>query len=82
MLNRKQEPAIYDAVDFDVKLKPYHHFTLDNNVPVYTIDGGAQEVLLLEWVFYAGNAYEQQNIVAATTNFMLKTALRKKRRLP
>ncbi|RFM30232.1 M16 family metallopeptidase [Deminuibacter soli] len=72
MLNRKQEPDIHDAVDFDVTLKPYESFTLDNGVPVYTIDGGAQEVLMLEWVFYAGNWYEQQNIVAATANFMLK----------
>ena len=72
MLNRKQEPEIHDAVDFNVKLKPYTHFTLDNGVPVYAIDGGAQDVLMLEWVFYAGNWHEQQNIVAATTNFMLK----------
>lgn len=78
MLNRKKEPGIQDAVDFDVKLKPYTHFTLDNGVPVYAIDGGAQEVLMLEWVFYAGNWYEQQNIVAATTNFLLKNGTTQK----
>lgn len=55
-----------------LQLKPYEHFTLDNGTDVYTIDAGAQEVLMIEWVFYAGNWYEEKNIVAATTNFMLK----------
>lgn len=72
MINRKTAPAILDAVDMKLQLRPYEYFTLDNGVPVYSIDAGAQEVLLVEWVFYAGNWYEQKNIVAATTNFMLK----------
>ncbi|MFX6937571.1 hypothetical protein ABTH70_19345, partial [Acinetobacter baumannii] len=32
----------------------------------------------IEWVFYAGNWYEQQNIVAATTNFLLKNGTKQK----
>jgi predicted Zn-dependent peptidase len=72
MINRKTSPDIVDAVEFDLKLKPCEQFTLDNGVPVYAVDGGAQEVMQLEWVFYAGNGYEHQNIVAATTNFLLK----------
>jgi zinc protease len=78
MLNRKIAPQILDAVEFDLKLKPVTHFTLDNNVPVYTIDAGAEEVLQLEWVFYAGNWYEEKNIVAATANFMLKNGTKNK----
>ncbi len=78
MVDRKQAPAIHDAVEFDLKLKPYDYFSLDNGVPVYAIDAGAQDVLMVEWVFYAGNWYEQQNIVAATTNFMLKNGTRQK----
>jgi zinc protease len=76
--NRKQAPGIVDAVNMQLRLKPYEHFVLDNNVPVYTIDAGAQEVLMLEWVFYAGNWYEEKNIVAATTNFLLKNGTRQK----
>lgn len=72
MLNRKEPPRIYDATEFDLKLKPCIAFTLDNGVPVYTIDAGSQEVLSVEWVFYAGNWYEEKNIVAATANFLLK----------
>lgn len=61
-----------------LQLKPYNHFTLDNGVPVYSIDAGAQDVLMLEWVFYAGNWYEEKNIVAATANFLLKNGTHQK----
>ncbi len=79
MINRKSAPDIVDAVNMHLHLKPYEHFTLDNGVPVYSIDAGAQDVLLIEWVFYAGNWYEEKNIVAATTNFMLKNGTEKRK---
>ncbi len=72
MINRTQPPAIIDAVDFNLSLKPYEHFTLDNGVPVYMINAGAQDVIQIEWVFFAGNCYEQKSSVAAATNFLLK----------
>ena len=71
-LERKNAPAIVDAVNFKLQLKPYKKFTLKNGVDVYTIDAGAEEVMAVEWVFYAGNWYEDQNLVAASANFMLK----------
>ncbi len=79
MLNRKEAPEIVDAVDFKLQLKPCDRFTLDNGVSVYAIDAGAEEVIMVEWVFYAGNWYEQKNIVAATTNFLLKNGTRQKK---
>lgn len=78
MPDRNSTPEIIDAVNMKLQLKPYEHFTLDNQVPVYSIDAGAQDVLMLEWVFYAGNWYEEKNIVAATTNFMLKNGTKLK----
>jgi len=72
MINRTETPAITDAVDFKLNLKPYDFFTLDNGVPVYSINAGAQDVLQIEWVFYAGNWFEKSNSVAAATNFLLK----------
>ena len=78
MDKRKTAPEIIDAVDMKLQLKPYDFITLDNGVPVYSIDAGAQDVLMIEWVFYAGNWYEQKNIVAATTNFMLKNGTKQK----
>ena len=71
-MNRKTAPHIKDAIEFNLELKPYQHFTLDNGVPVYTIDAGAQEVLQVELVFYAGNWFEQQNSVASATNSLIK----------
>jgi predicted Zn-dependent peptidase len=41
-------------------------------VEVYAVNAGAEKVLSLEWVFFAGNWYEEQNLVAATTNFLLR----------
>lgn len=76
--NRKSAPEIIDAVNMQLELKPYESFTLDNGVPVYTVNGGEQEVLMIELVFFAGNWYEEKNIVAATTNYMLKNGTKQK----
>ncbi len=78
MPNRKIQPAIVDAIDFDLQLKPCALFTLDNGVQVYAVDAGETDVLQIEWVFYAGNFYEHKNIVAGTTNFMLKNGTHSK----
>jgi len=79
MLNRKQAPHIYDPVEFTLKLPPCDKFTLDNGVEVYSVNAGEEEVMLAEWVFFAGNSYEDQNIIAATTNFLLKNGTKNKR---
>lgn len=71
-LNRKLAPPIVDAVNFHLLLKPYRKMVLKNGVEVYCIDAGAEEVMSLEWVFFAGNSWEKQNLVAASTNFLLK----------
>jgi len=71
-LDRKKSPKIVDAVDLNLHLKPCTKYTLKNGVEVYAIDAGAEEVMVVEWVFYAGNWYEEKNLAAAATNFMLK----------
>jgi zinc protease len=72
MLNRTIPPPIKDAVEFNLQLKPYIYFTLDNGVPVYSIDAGTQEVLQIELVFYAGNWFEKNKCVASATNYLVK----------
>ena len=72
MLNRTSPPDIKDAIEFDLELKPYEKFVLDNGIEVYSVDAGAQDVLQMEMVFYAGNSFEKNNAVAATTSYMLK----------
>ncbi len=71
-MNRKIAPLIKDAIDYKLQLKPCEHYTLDNGVPVYSISAGAQDVLQIEMIFYAGNFFELQKGVAAATNFLLK----------
>ena len=78
MIDRKQAPDIVDAVNLNLKLKPADKFVLKNGVEVYTINAGAEEVMSLEWVFFAGNCFEEQNLVAATANYLLRNGTSKK----
>ena len=71
-LNRTQPPHIKNAVELELKLKPYEKSVLNNGAEVYAVNAGAEDVLLVEWVYYAGNSFEQKNITAATANFLLK----------
>lgn len=72
MINRKIAPEIKDAVDFDIMLKPYEKFTLDNGIPVYVIKSDEQDTLQLELVFPGGSWYEPENLVASATNHLMK----------
>lgn len=77
MLNRKQAPPIKNAVDFQLKLKPCQHFTLNNGVELYCLDAGQEDVVQLEWVFWAGNSHETKNLVSGATNHLLKNGTTK-----
>lgn len=77
-INRKKPPVIKDAVELHLELKPYEKYTLRNGVDVYAINAGAEDVLQVEWVYYAGNWYEEQNLVAASANFLLRNGTTKK----
>jgi zinc protease len=72
MPDRTKAPLIIDALDMKMALKPISRYQLNNGVEVYAINAGEEEVLQLELVFAAGNSWEQQNIVAASTNHLLK----------
>jgi predicted Zn-dependent peptidase len=78
MLNRTVAPEITDPVNFNLSLKACTKLVLGNGVEVYAIDAGAEEVLSIEWVFSAGNWFEEKNLVAATTNFLLKNGTSKR----
>lgn len=78
MIDRKIIPPITDAVNFQLKLKPYEKHVLDNGVPVYAVNAGAEEVMSLEMVFFSGNCFEEKNLVAATSNYFLKNGTSKK----
>ncbi len=72
MIDRTKSPLIKDAIEFNLQLKPTQKFVLDNGVEVYAIHAGAEAVLQVEMVFFAGNSCETQNGLAAATNYMLR----------
>lgn len=76
--NRKQAPRIKDAVEFELTLKPYDKMVLDNGIEVYAVSGGAEEVMQVEWVFYAGNSYELTNGIAGAANHLIKNGTKTK----
>lgn len=71
-IDRTIAPSIVDAVDFELRLPKVESFSLRNGVPVYAFNGGAEEVMSVEWVFWSGNSYESANLEAATANFLLR----------
>jgi zinc protease len=73
MLNRKTAPEITDAVKFQLSLPPHRKISLRNGVEVYLVNMGTVDTLMMNMVFYAGNCYESRNLVAAASNFMLKS---------
>jgi zinc protease len=78
MLNRKTAPEITDAVKFQLSLPPPRKISLRNGVEVYLVDMGTVDTLMMNVVFYAGNCFESENLVAAAANFMLKSGTRSK----
>ena len=72
MIDRKNAPNIIDAVHLHVELPPYQKYTLRNGIDLYTINMGTQDTLMVDWIFSAGNWYEEKNLVAAATNQLLK----------
>jgi zinc protease len=78
MLDRSVAPPIVDAVNFNLQLQPYQKYILKNGVEVYTVNAGTEDVMMVEWVFDAGNWYESKNLQAAVTNHLLKNGTSKK----
>ena len=78
MPNRIIAPPIKDAIDYKITLKPYTKFLLSNGAPVYYINDGAEEVVMIDFVFDAGNNFENKNTVAAATNYLIKNGTQNK----
>ncbi len=74
-INRNIQPNInlVDRIDFN---QP-EISTLDNGIPVYQLQTGTQDIVKLEFIFEAGNWFEEKKLVAWFTNKMLKEGTRK-----
>jgi zinc protease len=77
-LNRKTPPTIHNATEFEYKLNPITHSSLDNKIPIYYLSAGSQDVLSIEWVFPAGTWYEQKPAVAQYMGGLLKNGTNSK----
>jgi predicted Zn-dependent peptidase len=72
MLNRSIAPTIIDAVAFNISLPGCKTYKLSNGVEVFAVDMGSEDTLMVNWVFFAGNSFEDKKAVASATNFLLK----------
>ncbi len=76
-LERTYPPVIKDPVEFDIKLPPAQLHRLSNGVEVYMMNMGTEDTMMINWVFNAGNCYENKKIVAAATNHLLKNGTKR-----
>lgn len=76
-LDRTIAPPIKDAIEFNLLLKPYQQFNLNNGAPVYYLNDGTEEVAMLEFVFAAGNSFENKNLIAPATNHLIRNGTSK-----
>lgn len=72
MINRKIAPAIKQPVEFNIELPDCECYTLDNGVLLYYINAGAEDTLMINWVFSAGNWFEEKRNVAIAANQLIK----------
>jgi len=77
-INRAIPPVIKEPVEFDIKLPPCEKFTLSNGVEVYYVNLGEEELMMINWVFSAGNWFEEKKAVASATNYLMKNGTSQK----
>lgn len=72
-LDRTQAPEIHDAISFTYQLPPIQKHICDNNIPIYWLDAGVQEVVEINWVFPAGVWYETKPMLSQAVAALLKS---------
>lgn len=72
MPDRSVAPATKDFSSFEIFLPPYEKTTLKNGVPLYYVNGGAEDVVKIEWLFKAGNSYEDKTGIASAAADLIK----------
>jgi predicted Zn-dependent peptidase len=70
IINRLQTPAF--SINFNFPEIAPEHILLSNGVPLYVINAGSQELCKIEFVFNAGNFFEQNALVANACNALLR----------
>ena len=73
-LNRKIQPGTQLLADIP-EIKP-EELRLDNNLQVYLLHAGNQELVKIDFLFDAGNWYQPQALISSFTSSMLKEGSR------
>ena len=68
-LNRKIQPSVIQVSPSDLTEAELSH--LANGIPVYSINAGVEDLVRMDFVFNAGQAYEKLPLVSSTVNMML-----------
>lgn len=72
MIDRKQTPPVLDAVNFAYNLQPLQQEVFRNNIPLYWLNAGTQDVVQVDWVFRAGLWQESRTAIAQAVAALLK----------
>jgi zinc protease len=66
---QREKPAVHPVKK--VSFPPVGSYRLKNDVPVYLIEAGNEEIMRMEIVFRAGQVREQTPLLSSTANLML-----------
>jgi zinc protease len=69
-INRTLEPKFQDIKPIKF-IKPKKQF-FSNNIPLYSIDAGDQDIVKVDFIFEAGDWFQQKALVAASTISLLQ----------
>jgi predicted Zn-dependent peptidase len=69
MINRKSEPEVNNLFDINYLLP--ERWKLKNDIEVWGINAGSQELVKIDFMFDAGTWYQAKNLVAGMTNMFL-----------
>ena len=77
-IDRKLSPPITDPIHLNIELPMYEKHVLTNGVEVYLFNIGTLDTMMVNWIFDAGNWFEEKNLVASAANHLLKNGTTKK----
>ena len=70
MLNRKIAPTLQEIKNYQLPLA--NIYTLDNDIKVYEVNAGDEEIIKLEIIFHAGRWHEDKKLVSRATTSLLR----------
>lgn len=70
MIDRKKAP-VFNAISSIDFIAPQKQL-MDNGVPVYSISGGSQDILKIDFIFNAGAGVQKKPLIAKATNSLMK----------